>query len=279
MATPFLIKAPKECSKKFAATFKGKSLTRGDVLRILFSGWPRNRPEPETGTFFLPMAPAHVTQPIKCGRYLAEAQAQSSNNAKCIIAFLLKLLLSNMQGDAASLARARFAHPTGRESQKAKRVAIRTAPSYVQDRVKNMHACVDSTSVVLNDSRGQLSNISPVSTNGLQVPPPTKTIAVQPLKNSLSSQYGDPLLEEGEAREIHSAEFPLLKLPFGQMASDTQASYLAFWTDKQRQCLQRALCLIALRVCQTRRPLAPIHLKPPTTTSTINHRGSGGFLQ
>ena len=27
-------KAPKECSKKFAATFKGKFLTRGNVLRI-----------------------------------------------------------------------------------------------------------------------------------------------------------------------------------------------------------------------------------------------------
>ena len=29
----FSIKAPKECSKKFAATFKGKFLTRGNVLR------------------------------------------------------------------------------------------------------------------------------------------------------------------------------------------------------------------------------------------------------
>ena len=35
----FSIKAPKECSKKFVATFKGKFLTRGNVLRIflLFS--------------------------------------------------------------------------------------------------------------------------------------------------------------------------------------------------------------------------------------------------
>ena len=32
----FSIKAPKECSKKFAATFKGKFLTRGNVLRIFF---------------------------------------------------------------------------------------------------------------------------------------------------------------------------------------------------------------------------------------------------
>ena len=32
----FSIKAPKECSMKFAATFKGKLLTRGNVLRILF---------------------------------------------------------------------------------------------------------------------------------------------------------------------------------------------------------------------------------------------------
>ena len=32
----FSIKAPKECSKKFAATFKGKLLTRGNVLRIFF---------------------------------------------------------------------------------------------------------------------------------------------------------------------------------------------------------------------------------------------------
>ena len=30
----FSIKAPKECSKKFAATLRGKSLTRGNVLRI-----------------------------------------------------------------------------------------------------------------------------------------------------------------------------------------------------------------------------------------------------
>ena len=30
----FSIKAPKECSKKFAATFKGKYLTRENVLRI-----------------------------------------------------------------------------------------------------------------------------------------------------------------------------------------------------------------------------------------------------
>ena len=30
----FYIKTPKECSKKFAATLKGKSQTRGDVLRI-----------------------------------------------------------------------------------------------------------------------------------------------------------------------------------------------------------------------------------------------------
>ena len=30
----FSIKAPKECSKKFATTFKGKFLTRGNVLRI-----------------------------------------------------------------------------------------------------------------------------------------------------------------------------------------------------------------------------------------------------
>ena len=35
----FSIKAPKECSKKFVAALKGKSLTRGNVLRIflLFS--------------------------------------------------------------------------------------------------------------------------------------------------------------------------------------------------------------------------------------------------
>ena len=32
----FSIKAPKECSKKFAATFKGKFLTRGNFLRIFF---------------------------------------------------------------------------------------------------------------------------------------------------------------------------------------------------------------------------------------------------
>ena len=32
----FSIKAPKDCSKKFAATLKGKCLTRGNVLRILF---------------------------------------------------------------------------------------------------------------------------------------------------------------------------------------------------------------------------------------------------
>ena len=32
----FSIEAPKECSKKFAATFKGKFLTRGNVLRIFF---------------------------------------------------------------------------------------------------------------------------------------------------------------------------------------------------------------------------------------------------
>ena len=32
----FSIKAPKECSKKFAATLEGKTLTRGNVLRILF---------------------------------------------------------------------------------------------------------------------------------------------------------------------------------------------------------------------------------------------------
>ena len=30
----FSIEAPKECSKKFAATFKGKFLTGGNVLRI-----------------------------------------------------------------------------------------------------------------------------------------------------------------------------------------------------------------------------------------------------
>ena len=30
----FSIKAPKECSKKFAATFKGKFLPRGNALRI-----------------------------------------------------------------------------------------------------------------------------------------------------------------------------------------------------------------------------------------------------
>ena len=32
----FSIKAPKECSKKFAAIFKGKFLTRGNLLRIFF---------------------------------------------------------------------------------------------------------------------------------------------------------------------------------------------------------------------------------------------------
>ena len=32
----FSIKAPKECSKKFAATFQGKFLTRGNVLKIVF---------------------------------------------------------------------------------------------------------------------------------------------------------------------------------------------------------------------------------------------------
>ena len=31
----FSIKAPKECSKKIAATFEGNFLTRGNVLRIL----------------------------------------------------------------------------------------------------------------------------------------------------------------------------------------------------------------------------------------------------
>ena len=30
------IKSPRECSKKFAATFKGKFLTRGNVLRIFY---------------------------------------------------------------------------------------------------------------------------------------------------------------------------------------------------------------------------------------------------
>ena len=30
------MKAPKECSKKFAGTFKGKFLTRGNFLRIVF---------------------------------------------------------------------------------------------------------------------------------------------------------------------------------------------------------------------------------------------------
>ena len=30
------IKAPKECSKKFAATFKGKFITGGNVRRIVF---------------------------------------------------------------------------------------------------------------------------------------------------------------------------------------------------------------------------------------------------
>ena len=32
----FSIKAPKECSKKFVAIFKGRFLTRGDVPRIFF---------------------------------------------------------------------------------------------------------------------------------------------------------------------------------------------------------------------------------------------------
>ena len=32
----FSIKAPEECSKKFAATFNGKFLTRGNILRIFF---------------------------------------------------------------------------------------------------------------------------------------------------------------------------------------------------------------------------------------------------
>ena len=32
----FHIKAPKEYSKKFAATLRGKFLTRGNVVRILF---------------------------------------------------------------------------------------------------------------------------------------------------------------------------------------------------------------------------------------------------
>ena len=32
----FSIKAPKECSKKFVATLRGKFLTRGNVLRIFF---------------------------------------------------------------------------------------------------------------------------------------------------------------------------------------------------------------------------------------------------
>ena len=32
----FSINAPEECSKKFAATFKGNFLTRGNVLRIFF---------------------------------------------------------------------------------------------------------------------------------------------------------------------------------------------------------------------------------------------------
>ena len=32
----FSIKAPKECSQKFAANFKEKSLTRGNVLTIVF---------------------------------------------------------------------------------------------------------------------------------------------------------------------------------------------------------------------------------------------------
>ena len=33
----FSRKAPRECSKKFAATFKGKFLTRENALRIFFS--------------------------------------------------------------------------------------------------------------------------------------------------------------------------------------------------------------------------------------------------
>ena len=32
----FSIKALKECSQKFAATFKGKNFTRGNVLRLFF---------------------------------------------------------------------------------------------------------------------------------------------------------------------------------------------------------------------------------------------------
>ena len=32
----FSIEAPKECPKKLAATFQGKILTRGNVLRIFF---------------------------------------------------------------------------------------------------------------------------------------------------------------------------------------------------------------------------------------------------
>ena len=32
----FSIKAPKECSKKFVAAFKGQFLTRENVLRIFF---------------------------------------------------------------------------------------------------------------------------------------------------------------------------------------------------------------------------------------------------
>ena len=32
----FSMKVPQECSKRFAATFKGKFLTRGNVLRIFF---------------------------------------------------------------------------------------------------------------------------------------------------------------------------------------------------------------------------------------------------
>ena len=32
----FSVKAPKECSMKFAATFKRKFLTRGHVLKIFF---------------------------------------------------------------------------------------------------------------------------------------------------------------------------------------------------------------------------------------------------
>ena len=47
----FAIKAPEECSKKFAATFRGKFLTRGNALRIfLFQGAPKGRQQKgETG--------------------------------------------------------------------------------------------------------------------------------------------------------------------------------------------------------------------------------------